>query len=344
MKSVYIIAEAGVNHNGDVNNAMRLIDAAKLAGADAVKFQTFKTRNIIVEGTDLAVYQKNNIRSEVSQFEMIHKLELSFSEFKLLHSYATKIGIDFLSTPDDFESLDFLVNELNLSKIKVGSAEVTNIPFLKAICATKKQVILSTGMCTLGEVERAVNVFRENSEKLTILHCTSNYPCPMKDVNLKSMRTLEKAFDLPVGYSDHTLGYEVSIAAVSLGAKIIEKHITLDKNMEGPDHGSSLDPVEFRQFVEKIRNTEEAMGFCTKRPTKGEEQIKPVVRKRIVAAHDLKAGTKLCLEDLNFKRANSGLFVESYKCIINSTLAHDLKKDSPIDLSIINISKGLENV
>lgn len=332
MTAVYIIAEAGVNHNGKVELARQLIDAAKVAGADAVKFQTFKTEKILTRNTSMATYQKNNVESEDTQYEMIKALELSYEDFAGLQGYAAEVGIDFLSTPDEEYSLNFLADELALPWIKIGSGEVTNLPFLRQIASKQKPMILSTGMSTLGEVERAVQVIRESTkQELVLLHCTTNYPCPVEEVNLRAMQTLKQAFNLRVGYSDHTLGSEVPVAAVALGAEIIEKHLTLDKTMTGPDHLASLDTAEFTEMVRQIRGVEKALGNGIKWPNPSEEKIKPLVRRRIVAAHDLAAGTSLDWAHLSFKRADRGLFVEQVDSIIGRCLATSLVVDEPLD-------------
>lgn len=337
MKPVYIIAEAGVNHNGNVDLARQLIDAAKTAGADAVKFQTFKTENIITHGASMAEYQKDNLGSDISQFQMIKRLELSYSDFASLKAYAEMTGIDFLSTPDDEESLDFLSDELNLTCIKIGSGEVTNLPFLRRIASKHKPLILSTGMSTLGEVERAVRVISEvTTAELILLHCTTNYPCPAEEVNLKAMQTLKQAFNIRVGYSDHTIGTEVSVAAVALGAELIEKHLTLDKAMEGPDHRASLDPTEFAELVRQARCIEKAIGDGVKWPNSSEEQIKPLVRRRIVSAIDLEAGTQIDWDHLSFKRANEGIYVDQAEYIIGSRLKSHLDKDSPFTWAVVD--------
>jgi len=332
MIAVYIIAEAGVNHNGKAELAFQLIDAAKAAGADAVKFQTFKTEKILTRNARMADYQKNNLDSLDTQYEMVKALELSYQDFTNLQSYANKIGIDFLSTPDEEDSLNFLTNVLNLPLIKIGSGEVTNLPFLRQIASKQKSMILSTGMCTLGEVELAVKAIRECSmQDLALLHCTTNYPCPPEEVNLRAMQTLKHAFNLRVGYSDHTTGDEIPVAAVALGAEIIEKHITLDKSMSGPDHLASLDVVEFTDMVRKIRGIEKALGNGIKRPNPSEEKIKISVRRRIVASCDLAAGKCLDWNNITFKRADRGLFVEQADLIIGRCLLNSLEADEPVD-------------
>lgn len=331
MKSVYVIAEAGVNHNGDFELARQLIDAAKAAEADAVKFQTFKTEKILTRSASMADYQRANLGIEDTQFKMIKALELSYAHFAELKAHADSIGIDFLSTPDDEDSLDFLVDTLDLAMIKIGSGEITNLPFLRRIAAKQKRMILSTGMSTLGEVERAVRTIRAlTQEELLLLHCTTNYPCPPEEVNLRAMLTLRQAFETRVGYSDHTIGSEVPVAAVALGAEIIEKHLTLNKDMEGPDHRASLDPVEFREMVRQIRAIELALGNGIKWPNTSEEKIKPLVRRRIVAAADLEPGTVVQWEHLAFKRADKGIFVEQADRVIGSRLKIALFEDSPM--------------
>lgn len=336
MKRVYVIAEAGVNHNGDFETARKLIDAAKTAQADAVKFQTFKTEKILTRTASMADYQKENLGSEDTQFQMIKALELSHAHFSELQTYAESIGIDFLSTPDDEESLDFLADTLDLSWLKIGSGEVTNLPFLRKIAAKQKRMILSTGMSTIGEVERAVRTIHQvNQQELLLLHCTTNYPCPPEEVNLRAMLTLQRAFDTRVGYSDHTIGSEVPVAAVALGAEVIEKHITLDKSMEGPDHRASLDPGEFGEMVRQIRAIEVALGNGVKWPNPSEEKIKPSVRRRIVASLNLAAGTVLSWEHLSFKRANQGLYADQADALIGRRLCKSVFEDEPLEWKVI---------
>jgi N-acetylneuraminate synthase len=336
--SVYIIAEAGVNHNGSVSLAKKLIEASKFAGADAVKFQTYKTEKILTKEVEKADYQKK-CGPDISQFQMIKELELSYDDFKILKSYADSINIDFLSTPDDVDSLDFLVDVLGLSKIKVGSGEITNFVFLRHVAAKQKKIILSTGMSTLGEVEKAVRLIRMiNNQELILLHCTTNYPCPAEEVNLLAMQTLQRAFNVNVGYSDHTVGLEVPVAAVALGATVIEKHITLDRDMPGPDHRASLDPKEFAQMVRQIRFVENALGDGVKWPSKSEEMIKPLVRRRLVAAKNLSAGTRLDWSHLDCKRANSGIYAEQAEYIIGRTIHIDMSEDSVFEWNLLSSS------
>ena len=329
--SVFIIAEAGVNHNGDLNLAYKMVDKAKEAGVDCIKFQTFKTEKIISKNTEMADYQKENTNNNESQYEMVKKLELSYKDFSKIKNYCEQKEIIFLSTPDEKESLDFLVDDLKVSTIKVGSGEVTNYLYLKEIAKKNKKIILSTGMSTLGEVERALEIIREyNNKKVTLLHCTTNYPCPMEEVNLKAILTLKEAFKTEIGYSDHTLGTEVAIAAVAMGAKVIEKHFTLDKNMEGPDHKASLDPEELKIMVEQIRNIEKALGDGIKKPNKSEEKIKKVVRRRILISKELKKGHVLTEDDLILKRSNSGIEADFIDLVLNKKLKIDMKEDSSL--------------
>lgn len=331
-RKTFIIAEAGVNHNGSLALAYNLIEAAKDAGADAVKFQTFKTEKIVTAETRLAEYQAANIGSNQTQYEMIKQLELPYDDFILLKKHADKIGIMFLSTPDDEESLDFLVDSLNVPIIKVGSGEITNLEFLKKIARKQIPIILSTGMSNLAEVERAVRIVREvNQKNLTLLHCTTTYPCPANEVNLNAIRTLKTAFNLDVGYSDHTIGSEVAIASVVLGAKILEKHITLDNTMDGPDHIASMNPSNFSAMVSQIRFVEHALGDGVKWPTASEERIKPLMRRRVVARHNLITGNKLSLDDFEYKRADSGIFAEDVDQILSFTPRKNITKDAPIN-------------
>jgi N-acetylneuraminate synthase len=337
MAAVYIIAEAGVNHNGRVELAYQLIDAAKASGADAVKFQTFKTEKILIQTTSKASYQKEQTGASQSQFDMVKSLELSYADFTGLKNYALSVGIDFLSTPDDVDSLDFLIDELDVPLIKVGSGEVTNLPFLQQIASRQKPIILSTGMANLAEVERAVRLIQGISKKsLVLLHCTTNYPCPSEEVNLRAMQTLEQAFKCVVGYSDHTLGCAVPVAAVALGAQFIEKHLTLDTHMSGPDHKASLNPEEFAHMVRQIRVVEQALGNGIKWPNLSEEKIKPFVRRRIVAAEHLSAGQLISLENLEFKRADAGIYVDAIESVIGMSLLEDINKDRPLEWSFLS--------
>ena len=333
MKHTYIIAEAGVNHNGKLDLALKLCDAAMKSGVDAIKFQTWKTENIVTMTTNLASYQENNISNgEISQFEMLKKLELSYHDFVTIKDYCEKIGIIFLSTPDDSESLVFLM-KLGIDFIKVGSGEVNNTPFLREIGSTKMPVVLSTGMSNLGEVERAYNILIEaGTPKISLLHCTTNYPCPMDEVNLTAMVTLRDAFKCKVGYSDHTEGIEISIAAVALGAEIIEKHFTLDKSMEGPDHKASLDPMELAEMVKAIRNIEKAMGNGVKKANKSEKEIEKVIKKKIVASKNISKGEIFSNLNITVKRSDIGLSAEFWDLVQGRESNLNYEIDQPIVL------------
>ena len=331
-KSVYIIAEAGVNHNGDINLAYKLCDAAKAAGANAVKFQTWKTEKIVTKSAEKAVYQKDNTNAKQSQFEMLKALELSYSEFVQIRDYCHKINIQFLSTPDTEEDMDFLL-ELGVPVLKIGSGEVTNIPFLRAIGRRQQKVILSTGMSMLSDVEKAYNTLLESGAKeVSLLHCTTNYPCPYNEVNLRAMQTMKTAFKCQVGYSDHTMGIEVPIAAVAMGAEIIEKHFTLDRTMDGPDHLASLEPKELKQMVESIRNIEHALGDGIKRPNVSEQKNSEVVLKRIIANKPIKKGDILGKDNLSLLRSSTGIPAKYWDLVVNKAAKRDYKEDEPIDL------------
>lgn len=330
--SVYIIAEAGVNHNGQLDLALRLCNAAKEAGVDAVKFQTWKTEIIVTAQARQAAYQTKNTGVEESQFDMLKKLELSYDHFRYIQDYCKKIGIDFLSTPDEEESLKFLVS-LGLPFIKVGSGEVTNIPYLRKIASCGKPVILSTGMSTLAQVAIAYDtLLKAGAPTVSLLHCTTNYPCPYDEVNLRAMQTLKDAFKCQVGYSDHTMGTEIPVAAVAMGAEIIEKHFTLDRTMEGPDHKASLEPAELKMMVEQIRHIEVAMGDGIKRPNKSEAENAKVVQKSILAKRSIKKGEVLKEEMLVAKRAGKGISASLWDNVIGAYAIKDFDIDEPIVL------------
>ncbi len=305
MSNVFIIAEAGVNHNGDIELAKKLVDIAAEAGVDAVKFQTWRTELLVTKDSPQAEYQTLNTGVKESQFDMLKRLELSFDDFRELKKYCDSKSILFLSTPDDFESATFL-NDLQ-DIFKVGSAELTNYPFLRHIASFGKPMILSTGMATMDEIAQAIQWLNEEgitSEKLTILHCTTNYPTPFDQVNLKAMQTIKQVFNVKVGYSDHTLGIEVPIAAVAIGAELIEKHFTIDKAMQGPDHIASLSPIELNLMVAGIRNVEKCLGDGIKKPFAIELENKKVVRKIIVALRDINKGDLLSSDNMCLKRSN----------------------------------------
>ena len=332
-KSVYIIAEAGVNHNGDINLAYKLCDAAKEAGVDAVKFQTWKTEKIVTKKALLAEYQEANIANKkTSQYEMLKQLELSYDEFRKLKEHCDNIGIQFLSTPDTEEDTDFLL-EIGMPLLKIGSGDVTNIPFLRIVGRKQKKVVLSTGMSTLADVEKAYNALIESgAPEVALLHCTTNYPCPYEEVNLNAMRTLKEAFKCQVGYSDHTMGIEVPVAAVAMGAEIIEKHFTLDKNMEGPDHKASLEPQELKQMVTSIRNIEMALGDGIKRPNASEQKNAEVVLKRIIASKPIKKGETLSENNLSLLRSSEGLPAKYWDLVTGKAAKKNYDTDEPIEL------------
>lgn len=328
--SVFIIAEAGVNHNGDFNLAKKLVDMAVECGADAIKFQTFKAEESTGAYAEKAEYQMKNMPVEESQLEMIRKLELPFEQFREIQSYCKKKGILFISTPDGTESLNFLVS-LNVPIIKIGSTEVSNVEYLKEIGATGKEIILSTGMSNLGEVEKAINILKSTgNQNVKIMQCTTDYPTAVEDVNLRAMVTMREAFKVPAGLSDHTVGNEAAIAAVALGAEFIEKHITLDKEMEGPDHKASMGPIEFKEYVTAIRNTEKLLGDGIKRPTAREVLIMKDVRRSIVAKETLKKGTVIEKNMLAYKRPGNGIRPELAEVIVGRTLNKDINTDQLI--------------
>jgi N,N'-diacetyllegionaminate synthase len=327
--SVFIIAEAGVNHNGSTVLAKKLIDVASRAGVDAVKFQTFKAENLVSKDAQKADYQKETTRSKESQYEMIKKLELDVDTHKELMSYCKEKNILFLSTPFDHDSIDMLSN-LGLSIFKVPSGEITNLPYLRHIGSFNKEIILSTGMADMGEIEDALDVLIASGterHKVTILHANTMYPTPMEDVNLRAMITIGNTFDLPFGYSDHTLGIEVDIAAVAMGATIIEKHFTLDKTMDGPDHKASLEPSELIAMVKGIRNIEVALGSSIKKPSTSEKPNIAIARKSIVAATDIQEGELLTEDNLTIKRPGTGINPMQWDIILGSTAQKNYSQD-----------------
>lgn len=332
MAHTLIIAEAGVNHNGSLDLALKLCDAAKEAGADVVKFQTWKTEKIITHSVAQAEYQTENTGKTESQFDMLKRLELSFEDFKTIKEHCDKIGIQFASTADEEESLDFLVS-IGIPFIKIGSGEITNIPYLRIMGSKKLPIIISSGMSTLAEVDTALSELKNaGATDITLLHCTTNYPCPMNDVNLKAMLTLKEAFKIPVGYSDHTEGIEVPVAAVAMGAKVIEKHFTLDRNMEGPDHLASTEPDEFNKMVESIRNIEKAMGNGEKVPTMSEIDISKVVLKRCVASKKIKTGEIFNENNLTVKRNDKGLPAKYWDLLIGKKATKEYEIDEAVEL------------
>ena len=331
MKKVFIIAEAGVNHNGKMELAYKLIDAAKEAGVDAVKFQIFKSEKLISKSTKMADYQKENLRENIIQLDMVKKLELSYEDFIKINEYCKEKGIMFMATPFDNDSLDFLVDTLKVDVLKIGSGDLNNYPFLEKVALKNKEIILSTGMSNLSDIEGALDFISQYTDKeVKVLHCTTNYPCPMDEVNLKAMNTIKDAFQVAVGYSDHTLGIEVPIAAVALGAEIIEKHFTLDKTMEGPDHVASLEPNELKEMTRTIRNIEKALGSGIKKPNKSEVKIQSIVKRKIVLAKDVETNHVLTENDLEYKRCENGIESKYYKSIIGKKVKRKIDADSPL--------------
>ncbi len=324
---VFIIAEAGDNHNGSIDLAKKLIDVALEAKADAVKFQTFKTEEVISKIAKMAEYQKKNLGIEESQFDMVKKLELSFEDFEELKRYTEDKGLMFLSTPFDLESCDFL-NNLGLNIFKIPSGEITNLPYLRKINSFKKDVILSTGMAALDEIQAALDVLKDC--KVSLLHCTTEYPCPYDAVNMNAMLTMKEKFNLPVGYSDHTQGIEIPVMAAAMGAQIIEKHFTLDKNMEGPDHKASLEPDELKQMVKAIRNVEKAFGDGKKEPQPAEIKNIAIARKSIIAKCNIKKGEIFTEKNLTTKRPGNGISPMKWDEIIGTAATKDYLEDELI--------------
>lgn len=336
MPKVFIIAEAGVNHNGDLNTAFRLVDKAAQAGADAIKFQSFKAEELVIKTTPKAKYQINNTGSKESQFAMLKRLELSESDQRKLMLYCRKKKIIFTSSAFDKESVDFL-DKLGMGIFKIPSGEITNKLLIQHISRKRKPIILSTGMSYLKEIEKAMSWINETwsslnkKPKLTLLHCVSDYPVAYPDANLLAIRTLKNTFGLPVGYSDHTIGVDIAIAAVGMGAEVIEKHFTLDRNMKGPDHKASLDPAQLKIMVAAIRNVEQAFGDGVKRLTMNEINTRKIMRKSLVAARAIKAGQVIRRCDIKIKRPGSGLAPESIGRVINKKAMVNIKKDSLLE-------------
>jgi N,N'-diacetyllegionaminate synthase len=328
-KRCFIIAEAGVNHNGDFNLAKKLVDAAKKAGADAVKFQTFKAENVVTKNAKMANYQIKNIGKNESQLKMIKKFELRFEDFSNLKKYCDNKKIIFLSTPHSQDAVDFL-NPI-VSAFKVGSGDLTNLPVLKKIAGKKKPIILGTGMATLGEVREAVKTIKKyGNNKIIILHCTTNYPCPIDEINLRAIMTLKKEFNLPVGYSDHTKNIFVPVMAIAMGAEVLEKHFTLNKNLPGPDHKASLEPKELKEMIYNIRQAEKILGSGVKKPTRSEKEIMKITRKSIVAKRDILEGEKINGNMLIIKRPGNGIEPKYLDRVINKKTKRDIKKDQLI--------------
>jgi N,N'-diacetyllegionaminate synthase len=333
-EKVYIIAEAGVNHNGDVQTALKLVDVAAKAGVDAIKFQTYVTENLVTSKAKQADYQIVNLGNTDGQYAMLKKLELSFEDFHKLKKYCDSKKIQFLSTAFDNDSIDFL-NNLGLEYWKIPSGEITNLPYLRRIGAFKQKVILSTGMASLGEVEAAINVIKTAGtchNDISLLHCTTEYPAAIHEVNLKAMVNMGLAFNMEYGYSDHTKGIEIPIAAVAMGARIIEKHFTLDKNMPGPDHAASLEPLELSAMIRAIRNTTEALGDGIKRASPTEIKNREIARKCIVAKHQINIDEILTEENITVKRAGNGISPMYWDSVIGKLAKKTFLQDEIIEL------------
>ncbi|MCM8823955.1 MAG: N-acetylneuraminate synthase [Candidatus Omnitrophica bacterium] len=334
MDRVFIIAEAGVNHNGNIDIAKKMIDVAKEIGADAIKFQTFKAENIVIKIASKSDYQRKNTDINETQLDMLKRYELDFSNYRELKNYCQMKNIEFLSSPFDLESID-LLNDLGLNTFKIPSGEINNLPYLRKIGYLRKKVLLSTGMCDIDEISDALDILiRAGTLKddITVLHCHTQYPTLPKDVNLKAMLTIEERFKVKVGYSDHTLGIEIALAAVSLGAKVIEKHFTLDRSMEGPDHKASLQPDEFKEMVRAIRNIELSLGDGVRKPSQEELKNRVFVRKSIVAGKDIKKGEVFNENNLAVKRPALGLNPMLWDKVIGKKAKRDFKKDEFIEL------------
>jgi len=321
----FIIAEIGVNHNGDINLAKQMIKSASECGVDAVKFQTFKSEDLVTENAKTADYQQKNT-NENSQLEMLKKLELSFDDFKELKDYASKYDVMFISSPFDIDSVD-LLEKLNVPLYKLGSGELTNFELIDYIQDTDKPIIISTGMATLDEIRETYD-FIKNKENLIMLHCITGYPTEFSEANLNFIKTLQVEFDVPIGFSDHSPGIELPIAAVALGACVVEKHFTLDKNLEGPDHKASLNPVEFKAMVDAIRNVEVAMGDGIRTFSVNELEIKKVARKSIVLNEDVSKGTSIKRDMLSIKRPGTGIPPKFIEDVVGRKAINDLKANS----------------
>jgi N,N'-diacetyllegionaminate synthase len=326
MNQTIIIAEAGVNHNGSIELAKKLIDAAVVAGVDYVKFQTFHANLLVSKSAQKAEYQKANGQKEESQLEMLKKLELSWDDHLELIQYCKSNDIQFFSTAFDLASLD-LLNELGFKLYKIPSGEITNLPYLRKVAKLADEVILSTGMCTLEEIEEAIQVLIRGGillENICVLHCNTEYPTPMKDVNLLAMNEIGRKFQVKVGYSDHTLGIEIPIAAMALGAKVIEKHFTLDRNMEGPDHQASLEPAELKDMVSAIRNIELAMGTGVKKPSESEMKNMAIARKSIHLKRNMQKGDLITEDDLDMLRPGNGISPMRMEEFVGKICSHDI--------------------
>ncbi len=327
---VYIIAEAGVNHNGDINIAKEMIRQAKNCGCNCIKFQTYKTEALVTRTAKKANYQVTNTHNDDSQYQMLKQLELSFDDFRELKDLCEQIGIDFMSTPFDCASVD-LLEELGMNTYKMSSGDITNKQLLQYVAKQQKPMIVSTGMCTMEEVREAIDWIEAcGNHKITLLHCTSNYPAPYEEVNMNAMLTLRKEFPYRVGYSDHTKGIVIPVMACAMGAQVLEKHFTLDKTMEGPDHKASLDIDELRDMVEAVRNIEKAFGDGQKKPTKSEMNTREVARKSVVLNHDKKKDQIILIEDLTLKRPGNGIAPKYMEDLVGKRLKRNIAADTSL--------------
>jgi len=332
MKKTFVIAEIGVNHNGIYDLAIEMIDVAKKIGADSVKFQTAVPKLVATKFAKKANYQRELTKESENQLEMIKKIHLKLADYKKIKKYCDEIGIIFMSSPFDIASVNYL-QYIEMSIWKIPSGEITNLPYLRKIGSFGKRVILSTGMANLGEIEAALDVLVASGtkkENITVLHATTEYPCPLDEVNLRAMQTISQAFGVDVGYSDHTLGIEIPIAAVAMGASVIEKHFTLDRGMEGPDHKASLEPKELSAMVSAIRNVEKAMGDGIKKATASETKNMQVARKSIVAAKPIKKGEIFTTENIAAKRPGSGISPMMWDEVVGSMAQRDYEEDELI--------------
>lgn len=333
-RGIFIIAEAGVNHNGSLALAKKLVDAAAKAGADAVKFQTFTAEAVVSAGAPKAEYQKKSTGAAESQYQMIKRLELDEKAHQILAAHCRRRGILFLSTPFDLGSVE-LLEKMRLPVFKVPSGEITNLPYLRKIGRLKKPVIISSGMANMAEIRAALSILAAagtRKKDITVLHCNTEYPTPFKDVNLKAMLTIAKTLDVAVGYSDHTTGFEIAVAAAALGARVIEKHFTLSRKMKGPDHAASLEPDELCGMVRAIRNVETALGDGVKKPSPSESKNMKIARKSIVAARDISKGEVFTDANIAAKRPGTGLSPMLWPRVIGRKAASDFKKDALIKI------------
>lgn len=332
MRHVIVIAEAGVNHNGSFEIAKMMVDAANEAGVDYVKFQTFNPNKLVSKYAEKAEYQKETTGSDETQLQMLQKLTLTEDNFLSLRDYCKEVGIGFISTPFDLDSIAFL-ETFDMDFWKVPSGEITNLPYLEAIAKTKRKVVMSTGMCDMAEIQDAIEVLEKNgTSEIALLHCNTQYPTPYEHVNLGAMNTIKDTLHKEIGYSDHTQGIEVPIAAVAMGAMVIEKHFTLNKNMKGPDHKASLNPVELKQMVTAIRNIEQAIGNGLKKPSSSELANKAIARKSIVASRNIKQGELLSEENLTTKRPGTGISPMKWYEVIGKVALRDFAEDEIIEL------------